>query len=305
MSTPSANRPDPRTRPVLHVTRYERVSAWVIALVFGLAFACGWLILVWITNRLPKAVDSVPVEILELPGGSPDGAPGESLRVDSPLPEINDPSPAEMDAPESEIQEVLENVVELSDIASNQARQQFELGTRNVGKAGSARGTGRRGYGVGPGKSGLPREQRWYIRFADQVSLDEYARQLDFFGIELAALLPEGKIVYLSNLSEPQPQVRHATSGKDEQRLYMTWQGGDRRVADLQLFKKAGVEVPLGSVIFHFYPPRTEAQLARLEREYQNRPANQIRRTYFTVEREGRGYRFVVLRQTYLPERSS
>ena len=41
-------------------------------------------------------------------------------------------------------------------------------------------------------------------------TLDAYARQLDFFKIELGVLLPDNKIVYAYNLAKS--QARHAAS---------------------------------------------------------------------------------------------
>jgi hypothetical protein len=104
----------------------------------------------------------------------------------------------------------------------------------------------------------------------------------------------------MSKLTDLPPQVRHANSGAGEQRLYMTWQGGDRRGADVELFKRANVEVRGDTVIFHFYTKATEAKLVQLEHDYRGRPIAQIRRTYFAVEKSGDGYQFSVVRQTYL-----
>ena len=42
---------------------------------------------------------------------------------------------------------------------------------------------------------------------------------------------------------------------------------------------------------------QTENMLAQLEFEYRNRPAKQIRRTYFAVEPDGKKYKFSVFRQ--------
>ena len=51
-------------------------------------------------------------------------------------------------------------------------------------------------------RGGLPREQRWFIKFGDEESVDKYAEQLDFFGIELGALFPDrGELIYLSKMS--------------------------------------------------------------------------------------------------------
>jgi hypothetical protein len=152
--------------------------------------------------------------------------------------------------------------------------------------------------GSGTGTGGYPREQRWLVRFGDLQSVDEYARQLDYFGIELGALVG-GKLNYVSKLSNAQPRLQTATSGANEKRLYMTWQGGNRKQADVQLLKKAGVEVGSGT-IFHFYPKETEDRLALLELNYRNRRASDIRRTYFAVKRGDAGYDFEVIRQTYL-----
>jgi hypothetical protein len=238
--------------------------------------------------------------LIELPGGFEDGSPDETLRVDSPEPESRDAAPAEMPADQTEIAEALETVVEFSESATQQVQQQFDTGgVQNTGKGGSAKGTGRRGLGVGPGTGGMPREQRWFVRFGDRAGLEEYAKQLEFFGIELGALLPDGRLAYISKLTAPAPAVRFAASGAGEQRLYMTWQGGERRGADVELFKHANVEVRADTVIFHFYPKATESMLARLELDYRGRPLKQIRRTYFAVEPAAKGYQFSVVRQIY------
>jgi hypothetical protein len=282
------------------VTRYEQVSAVMVAIIAGLVFAVAFLGLAWYSTRVPKPREPVPVELVELTGGSEDGAVGETLRVDSPLEANPEAGAAESAADDPEVRESLDSVLDFTDAAVTQTTRQFDMGVRNpAGQPGSAEGTGRRPLGSGPGSGGgFPREQRWLVRFGDQANLDEYARQLDFFGIEFGAVVG-GKIVYLSKLSSAKPQIRTASGGGDEKRLYMTWRGGGRKQADLQLFRKAGVEVGEG-VIFHFYPKETEDRLARLELAYRNRRANDIRRTFFSVNRVEGGYEFSVAHQTYL-----
>ena len=284
--------------PVMNVTRFDRVSSWMIAAVLALGGAVVWLTVVWATNRLPSPKSAVPVEMVNLSGGAEDGSPDETLQLESPDEEVQDPTVAETESEETEIQEVLETVVELADQATNQAEQQFETDASNAGKPGSASGTGKRALGLGPGEGGIPREQRWFIRFADGGSLDTYAKQLGFFGIELAALRNSGKLDYISDLASPKPKVRSAASGKGENRLYMTWRGGNRRTSDIKLFERAGSYVGQARIL-HFYPPKTEALLAQVEHAYKNRDAAEIRRTYFTVRPGGDGYEFVVTKQTY------
>lgn len=77
----------------------------------------------------------------------------------------------------------------------------------------------------------------------------------------------------------------------------MTWQGGGtRREADVKLFQRAGVDASQGT-IFHFYPRETEQLLMTIEQQYAGRRQQEIRRTYFVVERGGDGFVFRVTRQ--------
>lgn len=284
--------------PMLRETSYEHASSWLMALVAGVGVTVLLLSVAWFANRLPAQPRAVPVELVELSGGVEDGAIDETLRIESPAPEAADATLAEVASDEREVRESLDRVLELASDAAEQAEQQTEQGTQNTGVAGSARGTGRRALGAGPGSGGFPRDQRWFVRFGDEASAEEYARQLDYFGIELGALAG-GKLHYVSRLSSPQPAVRTADSGAGENRLYMTWQGGARRKVDALLLARAHVNLGAGT-IFHFYPPATENRLAELELSYRGRRAQEIRRTYFSVKAAGAGYDFEVVRQTYL-----
>jgi hypothetical protein len=299
MTTTQTRDPDIRP-PVLRVTRYEQVSAFLVAIIAILVFAVGLLAFAWYATRAPKPAEPILVELVENTGGSEDGVVGETLRVDSPLEANPDAGSSESAADEPEVRESLDNVLEMTDVAVTQTTRQFDMGLRNPpGQPGSAEGTGRRPLGSGPGSGGgFSREQRWMVRFGDQANLEEYARQLDYFGIELGAVV-DNKMVYVSKLSNARPSVRTTDGGANETRLYMTWRGGGRKEADLQLFRKAGIEVGVG-MIFHFYPKDTENRLAHLELAYRNRKANDIRRTFFAVNRAGTGYEFSVAHQTFL-----
>lgn len=281
--------------PVLRVTLFDRLSSGMIAFVMGLTLGVAMIIVYWATTRPERHDFLVPMEMVELSGGSEDGAPDETLKVESP----EDPTenPSEDVLQDVQLTEVVENVVELANQATRQA-EQVQV-TDASGSPGSADGTGRRALGSGPGAGGIPNEQRWFIQYSDQAGLNEYAQQLQHFGIELGALLPSGQLIYLSNLTNPKPTTRTSTSGKTEDRLYMTWQGGSRKQADEQLFNRAGVDAS-NAILFHFYPKSTEQQLLTLEFQYAKRKASEIRRTYFVVIKQGAGYNFVVTRQVYL-----
>jgi len=285
--------------PEMQVTRYDRVSSGLLATVIGLACAAGGLTATWLMNRPDDVQQTVPVELIELPGGVEDGAIDETLLVESPEDPIPDAAPEQMEDELVEVEEVFESLTELAEVSAEQLVQQFETDAQTSGEVGSREGSGRRARGLDSGQAGLPPEQRWYIQFGDERDLQEYARQLDFFGIELGAIMPDGRLVYLSNLSAAQPTQRESRSGGSETRLYMSWQGGKRQQADAELFRKAGLNVK-SSRILHFYPERTERLLATLETQYANRAIAEIRRTYFVVEPNGNGYQFRVTRQSAL-----
>ncbi len=295
-SNPKPNNPGSHN-PVLKVTRYDLVSSTMMAIVIGLIVAVVWLFIWWNSTRIADPRTDVDLELIEIPGGFADGAPDETLLLESPEEETTDPSLSEP-SDEIKIEEAFENVVELSAEASTQVDKQYEIDDSTSGKPGSASGTGRRPLGEGKGLSGLPREQRWIVTYNDRSGLSSYAKQLDHFGIELGALMPGGTLIYISKLSSASPKKRTEKSGLNEKRLYMTWQGGGRRKGDIQLFRKAGVNAT-GVTIFHFYPRETEQRMANLEIKYRNRKTKDIRRTYFTVSSSSGGYAFNVTNQTY------
>jgi hypothetical protein len=161
------------------------------------------------------------------------------------------------------------------------------------GGGGDGRGTGR---GRGGPKENIPRPQRWVIRF-DGGNLKIYAKQLDFFKIELAAIGKDDLVHYAFNLAKPKPDSRTG-SPDEEKRLYMTWRSGPLQEADRTLLTRAGIDLS-GRVIMQFYPAEVEQALARLERDYAaGKDVNDIRRTNFDVRQEGNQFQFVVTGQT-------
>ncbi len=283
----------------MRVTAFDRHSAFMISVVVALIVVVIAVVAWWLTVRPPPPPALVPMEIVDASGGFEDGAIDETMNIESPLEEIPNAAPVEEQTDELMIEETLDSVVELSDRASQQVQDILASDAESAGVPGSLSGTGGKPLGEGLGFGGVPRENRWFVRFADDKELSEYARQLDHFKIELGAVFPrEGKLVYLYNLSKNPPDKRTVTSDKDELRLYMNWQGGRRKEADEQLFQRAGVNID-GAHILHFYPRETEELLARLELAHANRSVQEIRRTYFVVVPQGRGFTFAVTRQSY------
>jgi len=107
------------------------------------------------------------------------------------------------------------------------------------------------------------RHERWEIRFASGTSVEAYARQLDFFKIELGVIGGQQQVTYVTNLSNPKPTTRSGDAAEDR-RLYLIWQRGAISEVDEQIAARAGVKTG-GAVIAHFLPKEVEDELARLE----------------------------------------
>ena len=298
------SRPKPGTRgakravksPVLKTTRYDLVSAVMIAAFIGFVLLTLWVAALWLANRRIKTDHDVPVEMLNL-GGYEDGAPDETLKVESPEDPSDDPAVVDTQTEQNEVQETIENVITDAAKTAQQVPQQSDLASDNSGKLGSREGTGRRPLGSGGGEGNFG--QRWFIRFGDEGTIDLYAEQLDFFKIELG-LLQNKKIYRLSGLSRQSVTPQVYTSGASlKKQHYFTWAGGGRKKADIKLFKqKAGLDASRG-IIFHFYPQPTIQILARLEESKSEQPVNKIQRTYFIVLKKGTGYEFAITKIIY------
>ena len=268
---------------------------------------------------LPSPKRPPAVQLLEEdPGGDPngfvDGTPGETLALGSPDVDPNAPAIAEAEElpDNNEVSaDSLDAVADVSDSAEMESSDASSDGpvanktfatasivpTRPGSPFGTKGGTGRPPIGSGKGKGGFPREMRWFVKFVERGTLDEYAQQLDFFGIELGALMPDGKLVLVNKLTAGKPTSRTVTNGQEEKRLYFTWKGGTRKGVDLQLFQKAGIDAS-NALIMHFYPQETENQLAVLELQYKNRKAADIKKTYFSVRSAKQGFEFAITSQT-------
>ncbi len=143
----------------------------------------------------------------------------------------------------------------------------------------------------------VPRWERWEIRY-DSATLASYAKQLDFFKIELGAAGGGSREVdYLTKVSSSAP-VSRAAPGLNETRLYMVWRGGRLQDLDRQLLTKAGVKTN-GRILMQFYPKKVENELAALERKHRkDGRIDKIKKTIFGVRPNEAGYEFYIIEQT-------
>ncbi len=296
---------------VLGESRYDRVTSFLMAVVLGAFLVVGWLGLVFASNQELTTRVTSPLNIVEVfggGGGSPDGTPGSTEKIDlagadaAPQASNNEETPGDFEQPS-----VQTTPGAMLDAALDAGQQVAEMdlgpampsgGAVASGRRASKIGTGGPGLGFGPGDGGVSRENRWSVIFPDGQRPEDYARELDALGVELAVVAGKDQLTYVSNFSSPTPTRRTGPS-RAESRLYFIWEGRLRKASDLVLLQKAGIDVGSGTV-FQFYPPAAENQLAELEQRYRGRTPGEIRVTRFGVVPKGDSYGFKVLAQETL-----
>jgi hypothetical protein len=299
--------PDPK---VVGESMYDRVISFLMAVVMGALMVVGLLALVYISNQAYASRVSAPLQIVEVfggGGGSPEGTPGSTEKIDvpgadaAPLASNNEEEAGDFEEPsvQSTPGAMLDAVAEASSgLAEVDLGPVMPSGTPVAsGKRSSKLGTGGPGLGFGPGDGGVAREQRWSIVYNTSQTAEEYARQLDALGVELAVVSGPNQLTFVSNFSSPEPTKRFGPG--NDGRLYFLWQGRGRKQSDIALLRKAGIEVGEG-VVLQFYPKAVEDQLLQLEVRYRGRQPGEIRVTRFSIVPKGDGYGFQVLAQETL-----
>jgi len=320
LSTITATEPEPRPDQEQGASRIEariygesahdRVTSLLLAATMGALVVFGWLSIIAATTSAYQQRSTRPIEVIEVSGGgggTPDAKVGGIEAVDVPGgAEAEKASNNEQEATEFEAPAVEARPAAMLDSAVEAGQSLAEVDVQavmpNGGKVASGRrrskvGNGGPGYGFGPGDGGVRREDRWSILYKTGQTADEYARQLDAIGVEMA-IVSGNQLIYVSNFSQSQPTKRIG-SGADDKRLFFVWRGQGRKESDLILMAKAGLDVGEG-VIFQFYPARAEQQLEQLEVRYKGRQPAEIRSTRFGVVQAGNSYGFEVLAQETL-----
>ena len=283
----------------LSVSAYDRVASLLLSLLVLVGAAVLCLFVGWLSSNIFHYQKAVPVVIEELAsgGGYENGVGTEGQHIEAPT---ESDIAAESDIMEEAPTDTLSAVVDAaasSDGTIDRFDMQFARGERTGGRS---EGTGNirpRESAVGSAAA-WHRRTDWEVRFPPGNTVETYAKQLDFFGIELGVFGSANDVTYISKLSQPKPAMRTGPRSA-EQRKYMTWSRGDLDQADKELLRLAGIPNIEGRTIFKFLPPSVETQLTTLERQYKNRPAKDIRRTRFGVKPEGNGFAFFVTDQTY------
>lgn len=290
-------------------SQYDRVSSMMMSAVIAMAFLVGFLGLVHLTNSAYATRVTNPLEIVEViggegGGGAPDADPNDSgSAVDVAGATAGDmASNSDTDAPDFEEPSLQQVSATALDMTASNDMSEMDVGaavsSNNMVASGPRRsraGTGRVGFGPGgTGDGGVRREQRWSVVYNPGQTPEEYARQLDAFGVEIG-VIKNNTMTYISKLSAATPQTRLGQHASDN-RLFFVWQSNTRKASDVELLRKAGIEVG-DSPIFHFYPKAVEDTLAQMEVRHKGRQPAEIKATRFSVVSKGGSYGFAILAQ--------
>ena len=297
MSQASARPLSSKLPQLTPVSRYDRVAGLLVALLILLATAVAVLLFMWLAGRYADTGHAVPVVVYPGEGGDPSSIDVTGMALAAPtFQEIERETDLPMAGFTNAAALIDQVIVNRSAEVAN-LTQSLALPTSG---GGSTMGAGDKpAFGDGPGSGGVARGERWEITYAGGVSLDEYRKQLDFFGIELAAISRARTVEYVRNFTQPAPDIDRRREG-DETRLFMSWRPGSaRQESDRRLLETAGIFVGDKEVV-QFIPPEIEQTLAKLEFEFAGRDPRTIRRTLFGVRPHGDGFQFYVAEQVPL-----
>ncbi|MBN1910889.1 MAG: hypothetical protein JW818_14180 [Pirellulales bacterium] len=257
----------------LKVSRYDRVSGMLLALVTLIGLIVSIMLILWLSGQFGENLTAVPVEFLP-PGDQEEDAAG---------PDNDDIEPP---PPEEEIEVETDDLLEA--VVDANATRYASLRSRVSGD-----GHGKGGGGTGRGRKGGP---ALIVRFPKGSTIQQYAQQLDFFGIELA--VRQGNTVYYAkNLSRARPTTSTGTVAEEnaKKRLNLLASGRDElEASDRVLLKKAGITHP--GRVFKFLDPRWAGRLYQLLKNVAgDRKVRSIR--YLVVPDGSGGYNFEVLGQ--------
>ena len=303
VSSLNARKERAKRTPNIKLTRYDvTVSALSTAVIFALLTLIVSICLC--LSRFAPITNTRPSPLIQAASkGFESDAPISQQDVESPEDANRDSSLANEETSVTELEEMAERLIEVSENAATIVAPDDVIDIQSSKHPGSAEGTGISRLGWGEDRvHGVPKpEHRWIVEFADRGDLKNYAAQLEFFGIELAAMFPtEGRLVYLSSMNAEIPTTLEidAHTARREQRLFLRWSEGSegRREADVELFRKANIDASSADIL-HFYTSETESQMATIEQEFSGHIPGEFRRTYFRVRKVENGYEFFVQKQ--------
>lgn len=276
-------------RSALRTSHFEMTSSFLLALMVIIAWGVAILLVMFIS--LETEVVECRIPLVEVVGGG-GASPTEIVLTFEP--------PGTVEAEVLSEPTVEETIKVLTDSVTNvaasldQSQSDKALSSDGASHANDRRaGPGDANYGT------VPRFERWQLEFSAR-GLQDYAKQLDHFEIELGLIGEQVDYVYdMSTL----PKHRSRLPSDQDRRLYFFFTSpSPLQRYDAQLVSQAGIRVA-GRMQVKFISKDLEDQLALIEMEHAKTKGHgvvsEIIKTIFASTPHGEGYQFQVTAQRY------
>ncbi len=280
--------------PIVGETAYEKVTTALLTGLLLLCLVCGLLVAIWLQFDWHLSTHD----------GSPPspGNNGGSMTIATERSNLHKPLVAAAVSPplqltEHETSHPERPVEQLINAIEDSAVDASSIGTDSSSHLSGMEFSETAGE-KDSGNSKLWRARkirRWFFNVQAPRNAAEYTRMVNEAGIELGALFPDGRLVYLSH-SNGVASVRTASATLDN-RYFTVWSRGELQQLDEELFREAGVDIA-GAQIVHLFSPRLEQDLIRRELAFAGRSADMIQRTWFRIEPAHGAFEVSVVRQT-------
>jgi hypothetical protein len=286
-------------REKLRTSRFDIVTSFFMALILFIGTFVLMLFIIWLTTRW--SFPSRPIKpIIENPAGRGENAEGFERDFEPPgaeeVEELMEPT----------LQDTLEAV---TDAVSSVAGALVTTDTQATATtSGTGAGDSRPPGPEGEGEDIIPRFERWQLNFTAR-DIAQYARQLDFYQIELGAIGGSIQGVDVAKNLAGSPQTYRIVDTESEKRLYFMWTTPSPLMEfDRQLLQQASISMGNRQML-KFIPPDLENQLAQIELDYAaakgHNSVTEIAKTVFESKAEQGGYKFEVVSQRYRKGRGS
>lgn len=280
-------------REKLRISRFDIVTSFFMALILFIGTFVTMLFIIWLTSRW--SFPPRPIEpIIENPAG----------RGENPEGFERDFEPPGAEEVEELMEPTLQDTIEaVTDAVSSVAASLVTTDTAATATtAGTGAGDSRPPGPPGEGDDIIPRFERWQLNFTAR-DVGVYAKQLDFYKIELGAIGGSIQGVDVAKNLSGSPQKYRVVDTESEKRLYFMWNSPSPLMQfDRQLLQKAGIQLPNRQML-KFIPKDLENLLAQIELDYSKSKGHpsvtEIAKTVFESKSEGSGYKFEVVSQRY------
>ncbi len=280
-------------REKFRISRFDVVTSLFMALMLFIGIFVFMLFIIWLTSRWTFAPLAI-APIIENAAGRGDNAEGFERDFEPPgaeeVEELMEPT----------LQDTIEAVTDaVSSVAASLTTNDTSATSSTVG---TGQGDSRPPGPEGEGEDIVPRFERWQLNFTAR-DVGSYAKQLDFYAIELGAIGGSVQGVDSVNNLSSKPTSRLIIDTESEKRLYFMFKTPSPLMQyDLQLLGQAGVNTS-GRTPLKFIPTELENKLAFVELEYSKSKGHpsvtEIAKTVFESKAVGAGYEFEVTSQRY------